>query len=463
MTTEPSPDPWNAPRATRPRHEPGRGEASHEDQPRIVEAQDIIDEIADESSLRVISRLQRHGHEAYLVGGCVRDLLVGLKPKDFDVATSAHPRQVRRLFPRNSHIIGRRFRLVHIRYGQETVIETATFRSEPEAGADGDDLLITEDNTYGTAIEDARRRDFTVNGLFLDPSQEHILDWVGGLEDLEAGLLRTIGDPWVRIPEDPVRILRAIKFATRLGFRIEQDTWDAMCDHASDLERSAPPRVLEEILRLLRSGTALGAFQKLRQCGALAALLPDLDAHLGPMENATDAEHKRADHFWRLLEALDAAVHDGFVPTTAVSLSLLYPYIAEREAAPETRRGRGGPPEWQVVCGEVLEHLAGNARLSRRDSSRARKVMFQQRNFLRPGGKRFRPQLFCRTEEFPEALALFGLRCEAKGEGWDIYKAWQERYKVAMNLDEGELEQEKKRARRGRRRRRPRRKRSSDS
>ncbi len=432
------------------------------DRPLIIEAQELVDKIAGESSLRVISRLQRQGHEAYLVGGCVRDLLVGLKPKDFDVATSAHPRQVRRLFPRNSHIIGRRFRLVHIRYGKDNVTETATFRREPQPSANDDDLLITEDNEYGTAIEDARRRDFTVNGLFLDPSSEEIIDWVGGLEDLDAGLLRSIGDPRVRIPEDPVRILRAIKFATRLGFRIEEATWQAICDNVGELERSAPPRVLEEILRLMRSGTALGSFKKLRQCGALAVLLPELDEHLGPLVDPSAADYKRADNFWRLLEALDMAVHDGMEPSTALCLALLHHDIAECEANPETRRADGEAPEWVVVTAMVLESLSGNARLSKRDTNRARKLIFQQPNFTRPGGRRFRPQLFCLADEFPESLDLFRLRCEARGEGWDIYKAWEERYEAALEMDEGEVETEKKRARRSRRRRKPRRKKKSD-
>lgn len=444
MTTDPSPRP-SGPQKRRA--------------PREIEAAEIVDAITNESALRVISRLQRHGHEAYLVGGCVRDLLVGLTPKDFDVATSAHPRQVRRLFPRNSHIIGRRFRLVHIRYGRDTIIETATFRREPSGQKGDDDLLIVEDNEYGSADEDARRRDFTVNGLFLDPSREIIHDWVGGLEDLDEGLLRTIGDPAVRIPEDPVRILRAIKFATRLGFRIEEATWEAMCENSAELERSAPPRVLEEILRLLRSGTALGAFKKMRHCGALSVLLPDLDEHLGPQEEPSAADHKRSDLFWRLLEALDSQVHDGYEPSTAVSLALLHHDLAEREADPETRRGPGSPPDWQVVCGEVLEPLQGNARLSRRDTGRARRIMYQQRNFTRAEGRRFRPNLFCLAEEFPEALELFRLRCEARGEGWDLYKAWEERLESALDLDPEELEGERKRARRGRRRRTKRRKR----
>ncbi len=429
-------------------------------EPRIVEAKELVERVAGEHSLRVISRLERQGYEAYLVGGCVRDLLVGMKPKDFDVATTAHPRQVRRLFPRNSHIIGRRFRLVHIRYGKDSVIETATFRREPSMrNGDEEDLLITEDNTYGSAEEDARRRDFTVNGLFLDPTRERILDWVGGLRDLDAGLLRTIGDPFTRIPEDPVRILRAIKFATRLGFHIEEETWRAMCEYATELSRSAPPRVLEEILRLMRSGTALGAFQKLRQCGALAVILPDIDHHLGPLAEASPKGQKRADAFWLLLAALDTAVHDGYEPSTAVCLSVLYHDLAERQANAATRTLPGPPPDFQVVTGEVLEPLTGNARISRRDSGRTRRIIFQQRLFTRPSGRRFRPRLFCLAEEFPEALELFRLRCEARGEGWDIYKGWEERYEKALEMDEAAVENERRQVRRNRRR--PRRRRRS--
>jgi poly(A) polymerase len=429
-----------------------RPNSSGRNEPERIDAGELMDSIEGEPSLRVISRLQRSGHEAYLVGGCVRDLLVGLTPKDFDVATSAHPRQVRRLFPRNSHIIGRRFRLVHVRYGADAAIETSTFRAPPQEPAEGDDLLIVEDNTYGTAEEDARRRDFTVNGLMLDPFQRVIIDHVGGLEDLERGVLRTIGDPFVRIPEDPVRILRAIKFATRLGFRIEDDTWDAMCEYAVDLERSAPPRVTEELLRLMRSGTALGAYQKMRKCGVLEVVLQEIHEHLGPQDNPSKTDLKHSAAFWALLEALDGSVHDGYDPSTAACLSILFHDIAERQANPETRTLPGTPGEFHHVTGEVLENMANNARLSRRDVGRARRIIFQQRNFLGPFGRRFRPHLFCLSEEFPESLDLFRLRCEARGEGWDIYKGWEERYQSAQNLDPEELNTERQQASRGRRR-----------
>jgi len=447
-------------RDSRPRSSPSRGARSQqerdEEEAVIVDASELIESIPGEPSLRVISRLQRSGYEAYLVGGCVRDLLIGLTPKDYDVATSAHPRQVRRLFPRNSHIIGRRFRLVHVRYGPDTVIETATFRAEPQQSGDEDDLLIVEDNTFGTAMEDARRRDFTVNGLLLDPNRRVVIDHVGGLEDLDRGVLRTIGDPFVRIPEDPVRILRAIKFATRLGFHIEDDTWDAICDAAPDLARSAPPRVTEEVLRLMRSGTALGAFQKLRHCGALEVILPELDEHLGPRDSDDPKDRKRQSAFVALLEALDGYVHDGFEPSTAICIAILYHDIAERQANEETRTLPGEPSDLHDVTGEVIERITTKARLSRRDSGRARRIIYQQSRFLGPFGRRFRPSLFCLSEEFPESLDLFRLRCEAKGEGWDIYKSWVERYQAAQDLGDDEVEKERKRARRGRRRRRKR-------
>lgn len=479
--------------------------------PRIIPADSIPTEVLDQDALRVISRLERQGYEAYLVGGCVRDLLVGRIPKDYDVATDAHPRQIKRLF-RNGRIIGRRFRLVHIYYGQH-IVETATFRCDPDrsdgevpeaqaaratapeaehshrgraggstaepaarrgartvledadeaadaeaedvvdAGeSDVEDLLITEDNEYGTAEQDARRRDFTVNALFLDPTRRRIIDYVGGLEDLEKGILCTIGDPMVRMAEDPVRILRAVKFATRLGFRIEDDTWSAMCALAPSLARSAPPRVLEEILRLMRSGTALGAMRMLRASGALKVILPDVDHYLGSKDDPKDQE--RADSFWRLIEALDADVHTGFVPSSAVCVALLYLRIIEREADPATRTLRGPAGDIPAVAGEVLEPVALATRLSRRDSQRARRIIAHQRRFTQASTKRFRPLVFMRSEEFPECLDLFRLRMAARGQGWDIYEGWRARYELSLKSTPEEVELERRRGRRRPRRRR---------
>ncbi len=416
---------------------------------RSLPAEEVPVSLVHQDALRVISRLSRAGHEAYLVGGCVRDLILGRKPKDFDVATAAHPRQVKRLF-RNGRIIGRRFKLVHVVYGDH-IVETATFRMDPETET-SDDLLIIEDNTFGTAAEDARRRDFTINGLFLEPFGNRVIDYVGGLADLEAGLLRTIGPPTVRMAEDPVRILRAIRFATRLGFRIEDETWDAMCDHAPELLRSAPPRVLEEVLRILRSGTALGAFRMMRACGALAVLLPSIDGFLGSRDDPDPAAHDRADTYWRLLEALDADVHAGRVPTTALSVAVAFLRVVEREADAATRTLPDAPHDLFSVTDEVLGPVSLQTRLSRRDLARARRIITNQPRFTQVGGRRFKPLVFMASEDFEESLWLFRLRSAAWGQGWDVYEGWVERYRLAGDLRREDVGGVRKR--RGRRRRR---------
>ncbi len=423
--------------------------------PTVVPAEGIAWSDLDQDALRVLSRLSRAGAQAYLVGGCVRDLLLGRKPKDFDVATSAHPRQIKKLF-RNGRIIGRRFKLVHVTYGVR-VIETATFRREPARTEFEQDLLIVEDNEFGTAAEDALRRDFTINALFLDVAAQdgelRILDYVQGLPDIEEGILRTIGDPSVRMAEDPVRILRAVKFATRLGFRIETSTWQAMCSHAKQLERSAKPRVLEEIWRLLRSGTALGAVRMLRACGALSVILPPIDQFLGASDDPDPAAHDRADSYWRLLEALDANVHQGAAPSTAVLLAVLFLRLVERESDPATRTLEGPPGDLGLVFDEVVGEFAASARIPRRELSQARRIVLVQRRFTQPASKRFRPLWFVRSEEFPEALHLFQLRSMAWGQGWDVYEAWVERAERAKTLTPEEVEGLAPKTRRRRRRR----------
>jgi len=427
---------------------------------RVIGTEQVPLERIHQDALRVLSRLVRQDHEAYLVGGCVRDLLLGRTPKDFDVATSANPRQVKRLF-RNGRIIGRRFKLVHVVYGNH-IIETSTFRAKPpqSTGSESEDLLIREDNVFGTAREDATRRDFTINGLFLDPLEERILDYVGGLEDVERRVLRTIGEPRVRMFEDPVRILRAVKFATRLGFRIDDETWEAMCEAAPELARSAPPRVLEEILRLLRSGTALGAMRMLRACGALGVLLPSLEAYLSGESQGGEDPIKRDEEYWRLLEALDAEVHAGHEPSAALCVAVLFLHVVEAESDPTSRSLPGPPGDIASVTTEVLEPIARTTRLSRRDHARARRVIANQPRFTAPKGRQSRSLLFLRSEDFEESLRLFKLRSAAWGQGWDVYEGWRDRFEEALNVAPEELTRMRKRRRR-RRRRKPRR--SADS
>lgn len=235
--------------------------------------------LMDQDALFVVRQLQRHRHTAYIVGGSIRDLLVGRPPKDYDVSTSATPREIRRLF-NYARVIGRRFKLVHVVFKNNKVIETSTFRKAPEhdEADEADDLLIRDDNLYGTPEEDAFRRDFTINGLFYDPRSERIIDFVHGLPDVEARLIRCIGDPDIRFQEDPVRILRALRFSAKLDFSIEAETRHFMEAHRERLKLAAPRRVRDETWKLLLCGHASACVELARATGVLEILAPELSA-----------------------------------------------------------------------------------------------------------------------------------------------------------------------------------------
>lgn len=279
---------------------------------------EIPEALLDPDAVKVVRRLRRAGYLAYLVGGCVRDLLLGMRPKDFDVATSAHPNQVKETF-RNCRLIGRRFRLAHVFFRGGKIIEVSTFRANPldELTDLPADLLIRHDNVFGNAEEDARRRDFTINGLFYDLDEGRVVDYVGGKADLEGRRVRTIGVPDVRLREDPVRILRAIRFAAKCSLQLEPETLAAMKAHAHEIPRCAPPRVLEEMLKLVRSGAARRCFELLREVGALRVLLPPVAEYLEQRGTAEAERHLRA------LDALDSHVRVGEIPSDAVLLATL--------------------------------------------------------------------------------------------------------------------------------------------
>ena len=245
----------------------------------------------DPEALKVLYRLKNAGFVAYLVGGGVRDLLLERRPKDFDIGTSAHPQQVKKLF-RNCFIVGRRFRLAHVRFGRK-VIEVSTFRraAEPEAG----DQLIRRDNTFGTPEEDAFRRDFTVNALFYDIANFSVIDWVSGIDDLTARVIRTIGDPVQRLREDPVRMLRAVALAARLDFTIDRDTVEAIRFLRGEIVRSSPARVLEELYKILRQGRSQRTFEMLHEHGLLAYLLPEADRAIAGASQALVGSLARLD------------------------------------------------------------------------------------------------------------------------------------------------------------------------
>ena len=247
----------------------------------------------DPDALKVLQRLRAGDHIAYLVGGSVRDLLLGRRPKDFDIGTSAHPYQVKKLF-RNCWIVGRRFRLAHVRFGMKTV-EVATFRrlvtaeelaqaqlDDPPDGEDDRDRLIHRDNTFGTPEEDAFRRDFTVNALFYNIADFSIIDYTGGLEDLQARVIRSIGDPNERFREDPVRMTRAVAMASRLGFTIDPPIDAAIDAHRAEIARAAPARLVEEFYKILRAGHAEQAFRMMADRRLLEPISPQLQEAAGP-------------------------------------------------------------------------------------------------------------------------------------------------------------------------------------
>ncbi len=289
----------------------------------------IDDALIDFDALKVVRRLVRHGYEAYLVGGGVRDLLLGRRPKDFDVATSARPEQIRRLF-RNSRIIGRRFRLVHVFFGAGKVIETATFRRNPETSSKGNELLIRSDNAFGQAHEDAIRRDLTINALLYDVESKEVLDFVGGMPDVRKRVVRTIGDPHIRFQEDPVRMLRAIKFCSRLDLGLVPDLYDAIVSNRKAIVDVARPRLLEELLKLLRCGASHRAVFLLWETGLLDCIAPEVSTLL----NDAPCSAQDVQQFWQMLTEVDrrtsrrgAPLHD----IALMSLLLLVPMLESVE------------------------------------------------------------------------------------------------------------------------------------
>jgi len=368
---------------------------------------EIPEDRLDPEAIRVIARLRHTGHQAYFVGGCVRDVLLGRTPKDFDVATSAHPGEVRATF-RNCRLIGRRFRLAHVYFRGGKVIEVATFRKNPIDAAEDlpeGDLLITRDNVFGTAEEDARRRDFTVNGLFYDVFAGEVIDYVGGRVDLESHRIATIGDPEIRIREDPVRALRAVRFASRLGFTIEPETFAAMRRHATEIGRCAPPRLLEEIFKILRCGASVRAFELLRTSGALQVVLPALAS----FHDAADEEARQ--RFLAHLSALDQVVRAGEDPSDAVLLGALLLHLPSGEP--------GAPSERDRMLAELVE----TARLPRRIAERTRLALLSQRTFH--GQARRRRRGISSQSYFGDAFQLLQITVKATGEGGDLLERWR--------------------------------------
>jgi poly(A) polymerase len=394
----------------------------------------------DPDALKVLYRLHHAGFAAYLVGGGVRDMLLGRRPKDFDIATSAHPHEVKKLF-RNARLIGRRFRLAHVVFGPK-IIEVSTFRTKSEyTNEDDTDLLIRRDNTFGTSEDDAVRRDFTVNGLFYDIATFSLIDYIGGLEDLDRRLIRAIGEAAIRFRENPIRILRAVKFAARLGFEIEPVSRTAVIVERWEIPKAAPPRIIEELLRMLRGGAARKSYQLMRELGVLEVVLPRIEQFLASGDDAVLEERTR---FWEYLEALDEVRRAGreFSNAVLAGCLLLHPVRAEA-------RARGLDLENLQHLEELLQPLCAEMRLPRRETERLRLMISLQPRLLRPPVTRGRVTTIPTRSYFPEALDLFKIGELATGEGSDVIQAWRELAESATPVPERPRARRRRRGGRG--------------
>ncbi len=330
------------------------------------------------NAIRVTQTLQRAGYKAFIVGGAVRDLVLGHKPKDFDVATNATPEEVKRLF-RRAFIIGRRFQIVHVMFGQE-LIEVTTFRgaSSEDAPKDAHGRVL-RDNTFGEQHEDAERRDFTINAMYYDPERQQVLDYHGGMKDIRSKSLRIIGVPEARYREDPVRMLRVVRFAAKLGFSIAQPTREPIKVMAALINNVPAARVFDEMLKLLMSGHALACLQQLRKEGLHHGLLPLLDVVL---------EQPLGERFVTLaLANTDERVRDGKpVSPGFLFASLLWHQVLEKWNAYKAA-GELPIPALHLAADDVLDGQTEQLAIQRRIATDMRDIWAMQPRFERRIGK----------------------------------------------------------------------------
>ena len=339
-----------------------------------------------ESSLKVLYRLHNAGYRAFLVGGSVRDLLLGRSPKDFDVATDAHPEQIRELF-RNSRLIGRRFRLAHVRFGRD-IVEVATFRAGGNGGENdqqqSDSGRILRDNVYGGIDDDIWRRDFTVNALYYNIADYSVWDYTGGIADLRSRTLRMIDDPWTRYREDPVRMLRAARFAAKLDFDIAPDTAAPIRDLGVLLLDVPAARLFDDTLKLFQTGHAAKSFDRLVELDLLRYLFPSTAALIaGP-------EREAVMRFVRLgLENTDRRIaEDQSVTPMFLYAVLLWPAIDRLAARVQAERGFGDFEAMQESMARIVAEQTARTALPKRFSVPMREMLMLQRRFFQQNGAR---------------------------------------------------------------------------
>lgn len=373
----------------------------------------IRNDLIDPNALFVLKKLHEAGYIAFLVGGGVRDLLMRKKPKDFDISTSAKPEEIKSLFPRNCLLIGRRFRLAHIRFGRH-IIEVSTFR----AGDPTDEELIIHDNIWGTPEEDVLRRDFTINGLFYDPLDHKIIDYVGGFEDLKAHCLRAIGDPELRFKQDPVRMIRMQKFRARFGFQVDPKALEALTRCRKEITKSSPARVLEEIFRMLESGASEPFFRLLAESKFLEILFPPLNAYF---------HQPNGELLYSYLKAADSMNTQGGYRTldrAVLTAALIYP-ILEHEIAKREKKPNIG--EVMDLTHDMIQSLLFEpySHFPRKIRLRCHFILHMQYR-LTPLDKKKRPRTrIVKQKGFQDALTFLKLRALIQPDLFKTYEHWK--------------------------------------
>ncbi len=381
----------------------------------------------DKDALTVIHRLRDAGFSAYLVGGGVRDLLLGQHPKDFDISTSARPEQIKKLFGRQCLLIGRRFRLAHIRFGHK-VLEVATFR----AGEMSEDLIV-HDNEWGSEEEDVLRRDFTINGLLYDPESHTVIDHVGGWKDIRAKVLRSIGEAEVRFRQDPVRMLRLLKFQARFNFSVDDKDLNALRICRTEILKSSPARILEELLRMLESTAAAPFLRLMLEQGLIDLLYPAIGKEL---------REEKGSEMFRFLEAADHENRKAVqypIERPILIAALLYP-IFERELRMRHQENAigGNPNEILNLTYEVIHNkiTSSFSHFPKRLAALTAYVLMSQARLTPLVIKKQHPIRLFKTREFTMALRLLKLRSMVYPSLKDGYLAWRDQYKQFLDQED---------------------------
>ncbi|WP_126467925.1 polynucleotide adenylyltransferase PcnB [Pragia fontium] len=415
-----------------------------------ISRQDISD-----NALKVLYRLNKSGYEAYLVGGGVRDLLLNKKPKDFDITTNATPEQIRKLF-RNCRLIGRRFRLAHIMFGPE-IIEVATFRgghsdnNDKDASQQANNGMLLRDNVYGSITEDANRRDFTINSLYYSASDFTLRDFTGGLQDLQQGVIRLIGDPEVRYREDPVRMLRAVRFAAKLDMKIEPATAAPIVHLAHLLNEIPPARLFEEALKLLQSGYGYATYQQLREHHLFESLFPIIHRNFTPQGDGNMEKILN-----QVLKNTDNRLQNGkrVNPAFLFAAMLWYPLVEHAQKLAQ-ESGLVYYDAFALAMNDILDEQCRTLSIPKRITALVRDIWQLQLRLPRRQGKK--AYKLMEHPKFRAAFDLLQLRADIeKGELQKLSYWWDEFQQADMQRQKSMLNSLDDEPSRHRRTRRPR-------